>query len=125
MLADIYTPVGIYLRLRDKYRDTILLESTDHQAAESSWSFICVNAIGGFEISSTQTAEYKFPGREPEKIQLNEKSSIADLLWNFMQHFELMQTKEAEAKFAQGLYGYTAYDAISFLKKFPQAMEII
>jgi hypothetical protein len=42
-----------------------------------------------------------------------------------MQHFELMQTKEAEAKFAQGLYGYTAYDAISFLKKFPQAMEII
>ncbi|HRF25494.1 MAG TPA: hypothetical protein PLR98_15075, partial [Chitinophagaceae bacterium] len=41
MLADIYTPVGIYLRLRDKYRDTILLESTDHQATENSWSFIC------------------------------------------------------------------------------------
>ena len=119
MLADIYTPVGIYLRLRDKYRDTILLESTDHQATENSWSFICVNAIGGFEISSAQTAEFKLPGREPEKILLNEKSSIADLLWNFMQHFELMQTNEAEARFAQGLYGYTAYDAIPFFEKIP------
>ena len=47
LLADIYTPVGIYLRLRDRFRDTILLESTDHQAAENSWSFLGVNAIAG------------------------------------------------------------------------------
>ena len=42
MLADVYTPVGIYLRLRDRFRDTILLESTDHHAAENSYSFICL-----------------------------------------------------------------------------------
>jgi len=46
MLADTFTPVGIYLRLRDRYRDTILLESTDSHAAENSYSFIGVNAIG-------------------------------------------------------------------------------
>jgi len=34
MPADLFTPVGIYLRLRDRFRDTILLESTDHHAAE-------------------------------------------------------------------------------------------
>ena len=45
MLADVYTPVGIYLRLRDRFRDTILLESTDHHASENSYSFICINAI--------------------------------------------------------------------------------
>jgi anthranilate synthase component 1 len=39
MLADVYTPVGIYLRLRDKFRDTILLESTDNYAAENNYSF--------------------------------------------------------------------------------------
>ena len=50
MLADTFTPVGIYLRLRDRYRDTILLESTDSHAAENSYSFIGVNAIGGIEI---------------------------------------------------------------------------
>jgi len=38
MLSDIYTPVGIYLRLRDRFRDTILLESTDYHAAENSTS---------------------------------------------------------------------------------------
>ena len=38
MAADLYTPVGIYLRLRDKFRDTILLESTDHHSSENSFS---------------------------------------------------------------------------------------
>ncbi|HEV2354828.1 MAG TPA: anthranilate synthase component I family protein, partial [Puia sp.] len=51
LLSDIYTPVGIYLRLRDRFRDTILLESTDYHAAENSYSFICINAIAGIEIS--------------------------------------------------------------------------
>ena len=59
MLADIYTPVGIYLRLRDKYRDTILLESTDHHAAENSYSFIAINAIAGIEVTEPGTLNYK------------------------------------------------------------------
>ena len=55
MLADVYTPVGIYLRLRDRFRDTVLLESTDHHATENSWSFIGVQAIGGIEVKDLQT----------------------------------------------------------------------
>ena len=54
ILSDIYTPVGIYLRLRDRFRDTVLLESTDYHAAENSYSFICIHAIGGMEISNDQ-----------------------------------------------------------------------
>ena len=49
MLADVFTPVGIYLRLRDRFRDTVLLESTDHHMAENSYSFIGINAIAGIE----------------------------------------------------------------------------
>jgi len=67
MLADTFTPVGIYLRLRDRFRDTILLESTDSHASENSYSFICVNAIGGIEISSLNEINYKYPNQEPEK----------------------------------------------------------
>jgi len=59
MLADTFTPVGIYLRLRDRFRDTILLESTDSHASENSYSFIGVNAIGGIEISSIRTKSLK------------------------------------------------------------------
>ena len=44
-LADLYTPIGIYLRLRDQFRDTILLESAGNQNSENSFSFICVNRM--------------------------------------------------------------------------------
>src|ERR1700750_2874051 len=111
MLADVYTPVGIYLRLRDRFRDTILLESTDHHAAENSWSFICINAIGGIEITSTTSIERKFPGQPPEKRLLQDASGVPALLWEFMQQFSMEHSDQKEARFAQGLYGYSSYDA--------------
>ena len=117
MLADVYTPVGIYLRLRDKFRDTILLESTDHHSAENSWSFICINAIGGMEVSNTSYAESKLPGRNPEKISISSPGTVPSLLWNFMQQFEIKSGGTKEEVFAQGLYGYTTYDAVSFFEK--------
>ncbi|MGL6267465.1 MAG: anthranilate synthase component I family protein [Chitinophagaceae bacterium] len=114
-LADVYTPVGIYLRLRDKYRDTILLESTDNHAAENSYSFICVNAIAGIEISSAQRLESKLPGQKPEHLEINNSKKVPSLVWEFMQRFATTGT-EKEARFAQGLYGYTTYDAIRFFE---------
>src|SRR5258708_18231013 len=70
LLSDIYTPVGIYLRLRDRFRDTILLESTDYHAADNSYSFICINAIGGIEITDKKSIEFKLPGQKPERQPL-------------------------------------------------------
>src|SRR5690606_24128984 len=105
MLADVYTPVGIYLRLRDRFRDTLLLESTDHHAAENSYSFICVNAIGGMEISGLQQLELKYPGRNPEKQPIPEPSAVPQLLWNYMQQFETVKPADSAVRFAQGLYG--------------------
>lgn len=113
-MADVYTPVGIYLRLRDRFRDTILLESTDHHAAENSWSFICINAIAGIEISSPRQVEYKLPGEKPEHHDLDAGDRVPALLQQFMQRFSLQPGEQKEARFAQGLFGYTAYDAIRF-----------
>jgi anthranilate synthase component 1 len=114
MLADVFTPVGIYLRLRDKFRDTILLESTDHHSSENSYSFICINAIGGIEINTKENIEYKLPGQKPEKIALKNNNEMPQLLWDFMQKFEIEKSESKEAKFAQGLFGYTTYDAVQF-----------
>ena len=113
MLADVYTPVGIYLRLRDRFRDTVLLESTDHHAAENSWSFIGINAIAGMEISSKTSIEFKLPGQKPERIAIKQPSEVPQQLFDFMNHFEANGDCK-EAKFAQGLYGYTTYDAVQF-----------
>jgi len=114
LLADVYTPVGIYLRLRDRFRDTILLESTDHHAAENSWSFICINAIGGIEITSTQSIEFKLPRQKPEKVPIKNVTEVPKLLWDFMQHFDLKKSESKESRYAQGLFGYTTYDAVQF-----------
>ena len=114
LLADVYTPVGIYLRVRDRFRDTILLESTDHHAAENSWSFICINAIGGIEITSLERIEFKLPKQNPERVAIKNVTDVPDLLWNFMQNFEIKKADSKEAKYAQGLFGYTTYDAVQF-----------
>jgi len=114
MLADVYTPVGIYLRVRDRFRDTILLESTDYHSAENSFSFICINAVAGMEITSTSSLECKFPGEKPERIPIQDPNEVPTLLWNFMQRFEPSPIAEKNAAFAQGLFGYTSFDAVQF-----------
>jgi anthranilate synthase component I len=114
MLADLFTPVGIYLRLRDRFRDTVLLESTDHHSSENSYSFICVNAIGGMEISTAESIELKYPNQHPEKLPIRDMTTVPQLLWDFMQQFDVSKEDLKEAGFAQGLFGYTTYDAVQF-----------
>jgi anthranilate synthase component 1 len=114
LLADVYTPVSIYLRLRDRFRDTVLLESTDSHAAENSYSFICINAIAGIEISNTKALESKLPGQKPETATIKNVADVPKLIWEFMQRFHANGANTKEAKFAQGLYGYTTYDAVQF-----------
>ncbi|MDB5205162.1 MAG: anthranilate synthase component family protein [Flavisolibacter sp.] len=111
MLADVYTPVGIYLRLRDRFRDTILLESTDHHAAENSYSFIGINAIGGIEIKEG-VVESKLPNQDAERKNLTGSEDLKDILWSYMQRFEVGSEEPKLAGFAQGLYGYFTFDAV-------------
>jgi anthranilate synthase component 1 len=118
MLADVYTPVGIYLRLRDRFRDTILLESTDFHAGENSYSFIGINAIGGIEISDTSTMEYKLPNQSINRIPLDQARPVPDLLWEFMKRFEVNTDLPNAVKAAQGLFGYTSTMLCNFLKPF-------
>lgn len=116
MLADVYTPVGIYLRLRDRFRDTILLESTDFHAGENSYSFIGINAIAGIEISNSSVIEFKLPGQPAERIKISDPAEVPQQLWEFMQRFEIKETAMKPVNVAQGLFGYTAYDAVEFFE---------
>ncbi len=114
LLSDIYTPVGIYLRLRDRFRDTILLESTDYHVAENSYSFICINAIAGVEITDTKSIEFKLPNQKPEKAAIKNSSKVPGLLWEFMQRFDIEPAAEKPVRAVQGLFGYTCFDAVQF-----------
>ncbi|WP_224069346.1 anthranilate synthase component I family protein [Arachidicoccus terrestris] len=114
ILSDIYTPVGIYLRLRDKYRDTILLESAEHQVASSSRSIIGIGAIGGIEVRDLNSIELKYPGRQPETLAIKDSQQVPSILWDYMKQFDIQETASAETKRAQGLFGYVSYNAVQF-----------
>lgn len=116
LLADVYTPVGIYLRLRDRFRDTVLLESTDHHAAENSYSFICLNAIAGIEVQDTRRVEFKLPGLPPEQVPVKDLLAVPGMIGDFMERFDTASPAMKEGRFAQGLYGYTSYDAVRFFE---------
>lgn len=116
MLSDVYTPVGIYLRLRDRFRDTILLESADNRTPENSFSFIGINAIAGIEISNYTSLECKFPGKKPEKNDIKNVSDVPALLWDFMNSFDVVKPDEKVVTIAQSLFGYTTFDAVQFFE---------
>jgi anthranilate synthase component 1 len=116
LLADVFTPVGIYLRLRDRFRDTILLESADFHAGENSFSIIGINAIAGIEISNYREIEFKLPTEKTQKIQITPATNVTNELWKFMQHFNTGGSAEMPVNKAQGLFGYIAFDAIPFFE---------
>src|SRR5215467_11988676 len=109
LLSDVFTPVGIYLRVRDRFRDTVLLESTDYHAAENSYSFICINAIAGIEITDVKSIEFKLPTQHPEKVNIKNPTEVPGLLWDFMKRFQVTPATEKPVKTAQGLFGYTTF----------------
>ena len=54
ILADTITPVSIYLKIRDNYPNSILLESSDYHANDNSFSYICFNPIAHIEVKDQQ-----------------------------------------------------------------------
>ncbi|MDY3520880.1 anthranilate synthase component I family protein [Riemerella anatipestifer] len=126
LMGDLHTPMGTYLKLRDIFRDTILLESTEHNADNGSYSFIGVNAIAGIEVNNYENYEIKFPNQPPQKLNFQEGGLLTDVLQDFAENFKCEETESAIDKMAQGFFGYTSYEAIPFFEsiKFkPQSKE--
>ncbi|UPK71427.1 anthranilate synthase component I family protein [Chitinophaga filiformis] len=114
MLADVFTPVGIYLRLRDKFPGTVLLESTDYRASENSFSFICIQPIAGIEVTSTTDFEFKYPNLPPERKQLKNKQSVLNELQKFLGNFTF--TDKPVLPVVQSLFGYSTFDSVQFFE---------
>ncbi len=115
MLADVYTPVGIYLRLRDRFPGSILLESTDFHASENSFSYICLQPIAGIEVSTLHSFEFKYPNEAVSKKKLTGKTEVVQELDTFLKRFQ--PANKCEISLAQGLFGYTTYDAVQFFEE--------
>lgn len=109
LLADTVTPVSIYLRLRDKFANTILLESSDYHGQENSLSYICCQPIATFLVEKGNL-ELEYPDGATENKRLDPATNLVEELSGFMSQF---QTEATAHKFINnGLFGFMSYEAV-------------
>ncbi|SHJ62080.1 anthranilate synthase component I family protein [Flavobacterium haoranii] len=114
IIADTITPVSLYLKIRDEFPNSILLESSDYHANDNSFSYICFNPIASFKVEN-QKIHVQFPNENELINPITERNQVIIELQNFRNAF---QTEANEFKFiSNGLFGYTSYDAIQYFEK--------
>ena len=114
LLADVVTPVSIYLKLRDKFANSILLESSDYHGDENSFSYICANPMATFMVKDG-VLNLEFP--DGNKIQ-RKPESPGDAVTALSEFLNAFQTDANEFKFiSNGLFGYIAYDAVQYFEE--------
>jgi anthranilate synthase component 1 len=111
LLADTLTPVGVYLRVRDKYPNSILLESSDAHGEKNSFSYICCAPLATFRVENEKIITL-LPGGRSEK-PITPSTDVPGALKAFMQRFSV---KPVKAPVPSGLFGYTAYDAVRYFE---------
>ena len=123
ILADLYTPVGVYMRLRDIYPQSALMESSDYHGSDNSRSFIGVHPIASIAVGhGIVTATY--PDGKVEKQELPAfgegkgeecKLAISKAINDFIQSFHV----SGEGKDFCGLYGFTTFNAVRYFENIP------
>lgn len=112
LLADTLTPVSIYLRLRDKFAQSILLESSDYHGAENSFSYICCSPMASFQVKKGQL-DIAYPGGNNISKKVDRDNILMELD-NFKASFSSQPT--AHKFITNGLFGYIAYDSIRYFE---------
>lgn len=115
-VGDVVTPVSIYLKLRDLFPNTILLESSDYHGGNNSLSFICFNPIADFIVDKERITS-RYPDESKQEIDLSGNESVPDLMQEFINNFEIAPEDQKKCPVpASGFYGYTAYDAVRYFE---------
>ncbi|GHT74159.1 anthranilate synthase component I [Bacteroidia bacterium] len=113
ILADLQTPVSMYLKVRDVYPESVLLESSDFHGNENSVSFIGLNPIACFEVKENHL-RLKYPDETVEEKTITPTETIAQLLNEFIHSFEIRDNQNTTGY--NGFFGYTSYDAVTYFE---------
>lgn len=113
ILADTITPVSVYLKIRDRFPNSILLESSDYHANDNSFSYICCNPIASIRIENETIVE-QFPDGSFQELPIDADTDVVKKIHDFSQKFE---AENNTFKFINnGLFGYMAYDAVRYFE---------
>lgn len=112
VLADTITPVSIFLKIRDIFPNSVLLESSDYHGNKNSYSFIGLNPVANFTLSNGLITE-EFPNGDCNEFNATEVK-VTERLHSFINAFEIEQDDETTS--INGIFGYTAFDAIPYFE---------
>ena len=113
LLADTFTPVSVYLRIRDRFPNSLLLESSDYHGSENSFSYICCNPIASLNVQNEMLTE-NFPDGSSREIPITSEVNIPKTIQQFAEKFE---SDGPDFNFInQGLFGYIAYDGVKYFE---------
>lgn len=113
ILADTLTPVSVYLKLRDKFPHSVLLESSDFRANDNTFSYICCNPIASFSVKHGELI-INYPDEHTDRRPVTDQTDMVSELHGFSKKFK---TSGPDFKFINnGLFGYTTYDAVRFFE---------
>jgi anthranilate synthase component 1 len=113
-LADTVTPVGIFLKLRNQFKNTVMLESADYHGKEHGYSHIACDPVASIVIDKdivTQT----FPDGTTEIFPLQKRKDAVQALMNFANRFEWNRQSD-DAPMANGMFGHISYDAVEYFE---------
>ena len=114
ILTDTITPVTVYYKIRDKFPNSILLESGDYHRSHKNFSYICFNPIASIKVEN-EVISQTFPDGSSASLNITEDVNVVDEIYNFTKRFDTKS--EENFKFINnGIFGYTAYDAVRYFE---------
>ncbi|MCD7899308.1 MAG: anthranilate synthase component I family protein [Bacteroides sp.] len=114
ILGDLHTPVSIYLKVRDLYPQSVLMESSDFHANENSLSFIALCPMANISVNKgIVTCHY--PNGQQEETPLSAEITVEKALNRFIQQFDV----KGDHNDVCGLYGYTTFNAVKYFEQIP------
>lgn len=111
VLGDLNTPVSVYLRVRDAYPQSALMECSDYHDGKNSRSFICLHPIGSVSVEHG-TGVMKFPNGEEARTPITNTDDTARLINQFLQSFHIEGDNQSDC----GLFGYTTFNAVRYFE---------
>lgn len=113
-LADTITPVSIYLKIRDIYPNSILLESSDYRGNENSFSYICLEPLATFEADNGSITETYPDGSK--SITAITGRDIFNVRFAFFTRSFILADPDEDIP-VNGLFGYMCYDTVQYFEK--------